>query len=317
MTYNQLTPDERYTIASMRAVGRRPAEIARVLGRHRSTICREIKRNCCKYDGNYRVHKAQSRTNGRRRMSRQGRHHSPKQYRTVEKLLAEKWSPEQISFCLPNSFGFYMSYQTIYQHIRRDQKNDGSLYLDLRQGKKIWRKRFNSVDYRGKLPGRRPIEERPYHVELRREIGHWEIDTVMGKESKDCIVTLVERVTKFTLIGKLQSRTKEELNRRVISLIRQHAHLFKTITADNGSEFHGYKKIEAATGVLFYFANPYQSWQRGLNENTNGLIRQYIPKGTSMQTLTQWDCTRIAKSLNTRPRKTLGFQTPEQRFYGF
>lgn len=317
MTYTQLTPDERYTIASMRAVGRRPAEIARVLGRHRSTIGREIARNRCAYDGNYRVQKAQSRTNGRRRMTRQGKHHSPKQYRTVEKLLAEKWSPEQISATLPSSFGFYMSYQTIYEHVRRDTRNDGSLRLYLRQGKKILRKKFNSVDYRGKLPGRRSIEERPYYVELRDEIGHWEIDTVMGKDEKDCIVTLVERVTKFTLIGKLKNRTKQELNRRVIALIRQHAHLFKTITADNGTEFHGYKKIEEATGVTFYFAHPYHSWERGLNENTNGLIRQYLPKGTNMATLTQWDCNRIARSLNTRPRKTLGFHTPEQRFYGF
>lgn len=317
MTYTQLTPDERYTIASMRAVGRRPAEIARVLGRHRSTICREIARNRCAYDGNYRVQKAQSRTNGRRRMTRQGKHHSPKQYKAVEKLLADKWSPEQISATLPGSFGFYMSHQTIYEHVRRDTKDGGSLRLYLRQGKKIWRKKFNSVDYRGKLPDRRSIEERPLYVELRQEVGHWEIDTVMGTGSKDCIVTLVERVTKFTLIGKLRNRTAKEFNRRVINLIEQHAHLFKTITADNGTELHSYKKIEKATGVKFYFAHPYHSWERGLNENTNGLIRQYLPKGTSMANLTQWDCSRIAKSLNNRPRKILGFHTPEQRFYGF
>lgn len=317
MTYHQLTPDERYTIASMRGAGRSPAEIARVLGRHRSTVCREIARNKCQYDGNYRCHKAQSRTNGRRRTSRQGRHHTPRQYRTVEKLLAEKWSPEQISATLEGSFGFYMSYQTIYDYISKDQKNDGSLYLHLRQGKKIWRKLFNSVDYRGKLPGRRSIEERPVYIELRTEIGHWEIDTVMGDGSRDCIVTLVERATGYTLIGKLKNRTVKELNRRVIALIRQHAHCFKTITADNGTEFHGYKIIEAATDVKFYFAHPYHSWERGTNENTNGLIRQYVPKRTSMAKMTQYDCNRIAKSLNTRPRKRLGFQTPEQRYYGF
>jgi len=317
MTYYQLTPDERYTIASMRAAGRRPAEIARVLGRHRSTICREIKRNRCAYDGNYRVQKAQSRTNGRRRMSRQGRHHSPKQYRVVESLLAEKWSPEQISASLPGSFGFYMSHQTIYEHVRKDQKNDGSLYLHLRQGKKIWRKLFNSVDYRGRLPGRRSIDERPIYIEMRQEIGHWEIDTVMGTGSRDCIVTLVERATGHTLIGKLKSRTTRDLNRRVIGLIKQHAHRFLTITADNGTEFHGYKAIESATGVKFYFAHPYHSWERGTNENTNGLIRQYLPKGTSMAGLTQYNCNRIARNLNTRPRKRLGFRTPEQNYYGF
>ena len=317
MTYIQLTPDERYTIASLRAGGRRPAEIARVLGRHRSTICREIERNRCPYDGNYRVSKAQSRTNVRRRCSRQVRHHTQRQYGVVEKLLAEKWSPEQISASLQGSFGFYMSHQTIYKHVRKDQKADGSLYLYLRQGKKIWRKLFNSVDYRGKLPGRRSIDERPVYIELRQEIGHWEIDTVMGDGTRDCIVTLVERATGFTLVGKLRSRTVKELNRRVIELIRQHAHRFKTITADNGTEFHGYRKIEAATGVKFYFAHPYHSWERGTNENTNGLIRQYLPKRTSMAKVTQHDCNRIATSLNTRPRKRLGFQTPEQRYYGF
>ena len=317
MTYYQLTPDERYTIASMRAVGRRPAEIARVLGRHRSTICREIQRNRCAYDGNYRVQKAQSRTNGRRRMSRQGQHHSPKQYRVVESLLAEKWSPEQIAASLPGSFGFYMSYQTIYAHVNKDQRNDGTLYLHLRQGKKIWRKRFNSVDYRGKLPGRVSIDERPLYVEMRRQIGHWEIDTVMGTGSKDCIVTLVERATGFTLIGKMKNRTAKELNNRVIALIKQHAHQFLTITADNGTEFHGHKEIERKTGVKFYFAHPYHSWERGTNENTNGLIRQYIPKGESMGGMTQYDCNRIARKLNTRPRKRLGFVTPEQKYYGF
>jgi len=317
MTYYQLTPDERYTIASMRAVGRRPADIARVLGRHRSTICREIQRNRCPHDGNYRVQKAQSRTNTRRRTSRRCRHHTPKQYRVVENLLSEQWSPEQISACLPGSFGFYMSHQTIYAHVSRDQRNDGTLYLHLRQGKKIWRKLFNSVDYRGKLPGRVSIDERPVYIEMRKEIGHWEIDTVMGTGSKDCIVTLVERATGFTLIGKMKNRTTKELNRRTIALIKQHAHRFLTITADNRTEFHGYKETERKTGVKFYFAHPYHSWERGTNENTNGLIRQYIPKGESMAILSQYDCNRIARKLNTRPRKRLGFITPERKYYGF
>jgi IS30 family transposase len=313
MTYHQLTPDERYTIASMRSAGRRPSEIARVIGRHRSTVGREIARNRCATDGYYRPNKAQTRTNTRRRQTRRVRQHTPNQYAVVERLLAQKWSPEQIAATL-HDFGFRMSYQTIYRHVRDDQRRNGSLYTFLRQARKLRRKRFNSVDFRGKLPGRRSIEDRPIEVELRQETGHWEIDTVMGSDA-NCIVTVVERATGYTLIGKLQNRTKAELNRRVIKLIRLHASHFKTVTADNGTEFHGYKDIEEATGVTFYFAHPYHSWERGTNENTNGLIRQYIPKGTSMSTLTQQHCNSIALSLNTRPRKRLGFHTPEQYFY--
>lgn len=313
MAYHQLTPDERYTIASMRSAGRRPAEIARVLGRHRSTIGREIARNLCKTDGYYRPSKAQTRTLTRRTEARRVLHHSAQQYGVVEALLREKWSPEQVAGTMEMSFGFRISHQTIYRYVRQDRCRGGSLFRLLRQSGKLRRKRHNSVDFRGKLPGRRSIEDRPVEVERREAIGHWEVDTVMGTD-RNCIVTLVERATRFTLIGKLRARTKAELNRRIVKLIRQRPEQFKTVTADNGTEFHGYKQIEAATGVTFYFAHPYHSWERGTNENTNGLIRQYLPKGTSMASLTQQQCNAIARSLNTRPRKRLGFHTPESRF---
>ena len=136
----------------------------------------------------------------------------------------------------------------------------------------------------------------------------------MGTGSKDCIVTLVERKTGYVLIGKLADRTTASLNKRVIALMRQFQNKFQTITADNGTEFHAYKKIEKATDVTFYFATPYHSWERGTNESTNGLIRQYLPKGTSMSSLTQQQCNMIAKKLNTRPRKRLGFKTPQEVF---
>ena len=154
------------------------------------------------------------------------------------------------------------------------------------------------------------ISERPPEVEARREVGHWEADTVMGAGGKDCVATLVERKTGLVLVGKLKDRTTESLNKRVIGLIGRHVGRFETVTADNGTEFHGYGRIERRTGVTFYFARPYHSWERGSNENANGLLRQYLPKGASMAGLTQQQCNAIARKLNTRPRKRLGFRTP-------
>jgi transposase, IS30 family len=152
-------------------------------------------------------------------------------------------------------------------------------------------------------------------VESRRQLGHWEIDTVMGTGCKACILSLVERKTGFLLIGELAARAKEPLNQRVIPLIKWHASAFKTIAADNGTEFHDYKDIEQRTPARFYFVTPHHAWERGSNENVNGLIRQYLPKGASMAGLAQQPRNAIAHQLNTRPRKRLGFKTPLECFY--
>ena len=205
-----------------------------------------------------------------------------------------------------------ISHATIYRYIWYDWFYGGSLRTYLRQYSKRRRKKYRSADSRGVLPGKRHITERPTGAENRSRIGHWEIDTVMGAWDNHCIVTLVERKTRFTIIGKLKARTTAELNKRVIRLIRKQDRKVKTITADNGTEFHQYEQIEKATGATFYFATPYHSWERGLNENTNGLIRQYLPKGKSMASLTQRMCDAIANKLNRRSRKTLDYRTPEQ-----
>lgn len=315
MRYHQITLDERIAISTLRKEGLCAAAIARRLGRHRSTISRELSRNSCAYDGAYRFTKAQRRTNGRRWRSRRGLQHTTEQYRCVEELLAKKYSPEQISGHLKRHGDFCMSHETIYRWVWANLAEGGSLYTHLRGAVKQRRKRHNSYDSRGRLAGKRMIDERPAEIETRRTKGHWEIDTVMGTGDKDCIVTLVERKTGYTVIGKLANRTTAELNKRVIGLIRQHGAVFKTITADNGTEFHGYKEIEAATGVRFYFAHPHHSWERGTNENTNGLIRQYLPKGKTMAYISQWDCKWIAEELNTRPRKRHQYRTPEECFY--
>jgi transposase, IS30 family len=312
MSYQQLTSGERYMLAALRRQGLSQAEMARSLGRHRSTICREFGSNCSRSDGHYRPSKAQERTNGRRSRSRRNLRFTKKDLALVEELLRRQRSPEQVSGHLRRAGQLLISHETIYRHVWRDKREGGLLYTHLRGARKRRRKRYGSYDSRGRLAGKRPISERPAEVEAREAAGHWEIDTVMGAGSLDCVVTIVERKTGLVLIGKLRDRTTGSLNRRVIRLIRRHEGSFVTVTADNGTEFHDYKKIEERAGVTFYFATPHHSWERerGSNENANGLLRQYLPKGASMAGLTQRQCNSIARKLNTRPRKRLGFRTP-------
>lgn len=276
MTYHQLTLEDRCTISALRMQGRSSAAIARQVSCHRSSVGRELKRNSSRWDGHYRPSKAQERTNGRRSRSRRNSRFSAQQYRRLSGLLREQqWSPEQMAGYLKKENEFSISHETIYRHIWRDKTAGGSLYRHLRCAQKQRRKRYRAYDSRGRLAGKRPLCERPAEGGKRERIGHWEIDTVMGCSSeKHCIVSLVERTSGYVLIGKLKRRTTPALNRRTKRLIKQHAGCFETITADNGTEFHDYEAIERATGVRFYFATPYHSWERGSNENANGLIRQ-------------------------------------------
>lgn len=315
MTYRQITSEQRYMLAALRMQGLRASQIADHLGCHRSTIGRELKRNASVFDGRYRASKAQEMANGRRSRSRRNQQFTTLDFERVNALLGERWSPEQIAGHLALQPSLSISHETIYRHVWRDKKAGGSLYTHLRCAQKRRRKGYGHYDSRGRLAGKRHISQRPASVQGRRELGHWEIDTVMGTGSKDCIVSLVERKTGLLLIGKLANRTTEALNSRAIQMIRKHAPAFKTITADNGTEFHDYAAIETRTHATFYFATPYHSWERGTNENTNGLIRQYLPKGTSMARLTQRQCNEIAHKLNTRPRKRHGYKTPLECFY--
>lgn len=316
MTYRQLTEGDRYMLSALRKQGVSTSAIAAQLGCHRSTVWRELKRNSCRSDGGYRPSKAQSRTNGRRSRSRRNRQFGEQEYQLVHDLLRTEWSPEQISGRLRDDGLLSISHETIYRYVWQDKSQGGTLHKHLRSACKQRRKRYRSKDSRGRLAGKRHISERPLAVEARQDIGHWEIDTVMGHGDKHCIVSLVERKTGYLLIGKLKARTTRELNQRTIDLLTRHPLPFKTVTADNGTEFHDYEVIEATTGVRFYFATPYHSWERGSNENTNGLIRQYLPKRRSMAFLTQDQCEAIAFKLNNRPRKRLGFKTPMECLYG-
>jgi IS30 family transposase len=309
--YRQLTSGERY---ALRKQGYHQAAIARALGRHRSTISREVRRNSKDRVGRvYRPGLADDKARWRRGRSRRNERFGPSDWLQVEACIKQQWSPEQAAGWLRHKRRLSISHETIYRHIWRDRKRGGDLYQHLRCFPKQRIKRYGAYDSRGQLAGKRPISERPAGAENRSRVGHLEADTVIGNISdKHCILTLVDRKSGYVMIGKLESRTVVATNRRAVHLINNAARLTRTVTADNGTEFHGYKSIEAATGSKFFFAAPYHAWERGSSENTNGLIRQYLPKRQSMTHITQTHCSRIANKLNNRPRKRLGFRSPKE-----
>lgn len=318
MRYRQITPEERYTLAALRAQQPRlsKAEIARRMGRHPSTIGRELRRNSARLDGAYRASKAQERTNGRRSRTRRWTKGTAKEWMLVEELLYEGLSPDQISGRLKREGTLRISHESIYQYVLADKRAGGCLYLCLRQRTRRRRKRYGTRERRGRVAGKRHISERPQAAADRSEFGHWEIDTVHGS-GRDSVVTLVERATGITLIGKLPNLTAAALNKRLFRMMKRfeqtHGRSFTTLTADNGTEFHSYAWIERRAQLEVYFATPYHSWERGTNENTNGLIRQYLPKGLSMADLSQAHCNEIADRLNARPRKRYRYATPLER----
>ncbi len=307
--YKQITTEERYIIAHLRSQGGNPAEIARQLRRDRSTVWREFRRNSSRL-GSYRPSKAAEKTNGRRSRSRKKPQFTEIQFGLVVELLERKWSPDQISNTLRNEKRLLISHETIYRYVWRDKRQGGMLFRHLRQATKKKRKRYGAYDSRGVMAGKRSIDTRPLAAENRSRKGHYEMDTVMGRGSRHCILTMVDRKTGYLIIRKLRRRTTAEVNAELLKIIEGKKTLVKTITADNGTEFHQFKQVEDQASVLFFFARPYHSWERGTNENTNGLIRQYLPKGTSMTRLTQEDCDAIAGELNDRPRKRYGYRTP-------
>ena len=308
--YRQITSNERYVISALRREGLSIRAIARHTDRCPSSIAREFARNTSP-DGAYRPSVAAQRTRGRRSRSRRNSHFTPEDWGLVEHLISLQWSPEQVSGWLRRHRLLRISYETIYLYVWADKAAGGDLWRHMRQAGKKRRKRYGSRDSRGRLAGKRHILERPPEVEGRQVAGHWEIDTIKGdSQGRHTAVTMVERTTGYLAMGKLVRHTAAECTARCVELIARHQVL--TVTADNGSEFHGYRDIEAETGSLFYFATPHHSWERGTNENTNGLIRQYLPKRTSMAQLAQSDLDAVAHKLNTRPRKRLGYRTPEE-----
>jgi len=316
MAYHQLTRDERCCIAWGLRFKQSLREIAAAVGRAPSSISREVRRNATSHDGAYRAEKADSYAVVRRRTSRTGPRYSEAVFGEVDAALRQSWSPEQIVGRFRDEGKLVPSCEVIYRRLRTDKLHGGPLHRLTRIMSKFGRKRYRSRPARGVLLGKRHIHERDPIVERRGRIGDWELDTFMGSVStRECILTLLERRSGFTLIRKLKARTAAEATAAVKVVIGRMPAKFLTLTFDNGTEFHGYEELEHAFGVTCYFATPYHSWERGANENLNGLVRQYLPKGTSLKHLTQDQCDSIAARLNGRPRKRLGYKTPSEIFF--
>ncbi len=290
-------------------------EIATALSRHRTTIHRELKRNCCVHDGFYRAMFAVQKANGRRSRSRRNKRYAAEHFAPIERMLREDFSPDQIVGLLRADGIRVMSIDTIYLHIWADRARGGTLWRHLRGANKQRRKRYARKDSRGRLAGKCMITERPPIVDERSRLGDWEIDTVHGR-GKPATVTVVERKSGLVRIGKLPRVGARQTLERTTYILRHEPHPIHTITADNGSEFHMYKALERRLHTKIYFATPHHAWERGTNENTNGLLRQYLRKGTCLKALTQRQCSAIAAKLNDRPRRRLGFRTPSEVYYG-
>ena len=301
MNYTHLTQEERYQIYALLREGFSKRHIAFRLQRAPSTITRELKRNKNR-NGYFAKH---AHKLARKRLSPNPKTITQDQWIEVEKLLSLQWSPEQISSHI------IVSLHSIYRYIYRDKRAGGSLYKHLRFRNQRKRK-YGQPETRGQLTNRRNIKERPPIVEERTRFGDLEIDTIVGKKHQQSLVSIVDRKTGYLWLKKCRNRKSEDVLKATIELLKPMKKNIKTITADNGKEFSQHIQIAEALKIDFYFADPYSSWQRGTNENTNGLIRQYILKGSDLDDYSDQYIEDITTKINHRPRKRLGFRSPSQ-----
>jgi IS30 family transposase len=311
-TYNQLTSEQRYQISALKRIGHSQTEIAKELEVHKSTISRELSRNTG--ERGYRPRQAHEKARERRAKATPTKRISAETWAEVEEKLRQDWSPEQVSGWLEKRQEIRISHEWIYQHILADQQANGDLYTHLRQYRKR-RKRYGKHDRRGKLPDRVSIEERPQIVEQRERLGDWEIDTLVGKGHRGALVSLVERKSRYTLLLPVAQRLANLVADATISLLLPLAGFVHTITGDNGKEFAEHVRIAETLKANFYFAHPYSAWERGTNENTNGLVRQYFPKTTDFSRIAFSETKTAVDRLNHRPRKCLDFMSPFEVFF--
>ena len=316
MSYKHLSIDERETILKMREKFNTIEEIAEKLGRSKSTVSRELCRNVSS-TGEYKAHLAQRYYQKRRENSKQPYKLQDNRLRdyVLDKLDLE-WSPEQIGGrLLSDGSDMSICAGTIYRYLRDDKSDGGVLYRKLRRGLKKRRKKYGSSDKRGQIPDKRMIDDRPDYVDKRSTFGHWESDSIVGRNHKSYIATHVERKSRYLVAAKLDSKSATDYNKASISKLREiPIEMIKTMTVDNGKEFADFKAMEKELRTRVYFAHPYSSWERGTNENTNGLLRQYFPKGTDFNLISQKEIDKVVDKLNNRPRKCLGYRTPAEVF---
>jgi IS30 family transposase len=320
MSYTHLSEPERVCIFHQRMIDLSNAEIGRRLQRHRATIGRELKRfhqhpgwpYYHQYFPDAADHLARQRR-ARPRGFRWTRHRPLLAY--VLRKLRQEWSPQQIAGRLrldfPADKRMRVSHASIYRYVRADRRAGGSLWKRLRQGFKLRRKPYGTGPRRCRIPDRVGIEQRPLEAQSRKRKGHWEADTMLARNGR--LATCVERKSRYVVIARLSDGRAVEFNAAAIRCFKKIPRRWrKTITTDNGSEFVEHKQLGSRLGFKTFFANPYSSWERGSNENTNGLIRQYLPRDTDLSHLSYQRVARIAARLNNRPRKCLGYRTPAE-----
>jgi len=308
MNYRQLAREQRYQIYALMRAGHNQTRIATLVGCHKSTISRELRRN--RGLKGYRPYQADELAYDRQCEAYRSRI-AWQTWQQVERLLRQEWSPEQITGRLKLEKQPTVSHECIYLYVYADKRRGGTLHRHLRSQKKQ-RKRYNGYIRRGQIPNRTSIEQRPQMVARKGRFGDWEADTIIGARHKGGILSVVERKSKLVRLRKLTTKSAAEMKDASIELLTPLAAKVHTITVDNGKEFCDHELIAAALKARIYFAHPYASWERGLNENTNGLVRQYFPKKYDFTKITGEELQRVEDLLNNRPRKTLGYLTPNE-----
>jgi len=317
MAYKHVTAEERRLIYRWRKEGEALREIARRLDRDVGSISREVARNTGRRG--YRPKQAQQKAQAQSR--REGPRRFTKAVRAdAEARLKEGWTPEIISQRARLEGRPHVCKETIYKHVYADAKAGGALWKNLPRAKRKRRRRCPRQDGRGRglIPNRRMIDTRPAEVETRHTVGHWEGDLINGAHGTGNLATLVERSSRFTRVGRTDSKEAKEVTRKICALFKPLPQKSRqSLTLDNGKEFARHEEIALNTGMDVYFANPYHSWERGTNENTNGLIRRLYPKKSSFARIGRTELKRIDTFLNDRPRKCLGWMTPREKLVAF
>lgn len=313
-TYTQLTRGKRYQIRALLKAGISQTMIAHYLRVHKSTISREIRRNTG-HKG-YRPRQAHEAAMARRFAAAKRIKMTPAMMELIDFYLRQDFSPEQVSGHLARTHGLSISHETIYKHVWNDKRNGGSLYKHLRHSNRRYRKRYGSQELRGRMKECVSIDLRPAIVDAKSRIGDWEIDTITGKNGKGHMITIVERKSKLTLIERVPDKQSDDMAKAIIKLLRPYKDKVLTITADNGREFSRHKKISKNLKANVYFAHPFRSWERGLNENTNGLLRQYFPRKMDFRKIDADSIQHAMDRLNNRPRKSMDYATPNEVFFG-
>ena len=312
MAYTHLSLEERHYIELQLKEGVSQNKIAQALGRNQSTLSRELGRNTGQRS--YRYKQAHGKAGDRHQVKSKSIKLTDDIKRRIEHDIRNDWSPEQVAGRLGGEGVTKLHHETIYQFILKDKKAGGTLYKHLRHQGKTYRKRYGSAHNRTGIPNRVGIEERPEIANERRRVGDWEADTIIGKNHKGAIATMDERKTKLRLAVPLPGKKAKAVKQAMIGALKPLRKFVKTITYDNGKEFVEHEAIAKALACESYFATPYHSWERGQNENANGLLRQYFPKSIELDKVSEQEVIIAVDKLNNRPRKCLNYKTPYEAF---